>query len=115
MPEISPLPLPSEIWLSLAFCGRCGSAAPLREPCTFLAPPNPFAPDGRRQIWGALYFRDPFHPPFLPFENYCSAACGLARYDPAGSATRKALVIPKTGNAGAGAVGFSRRADAGVM
>lgn len=74
---------PMEVWQSLAVCGHCGSPAPLMpDPAVFEAPrvslPAPLVSDGRRAIFGALYFRDPFHNPGLPFVNYCGAACSLA-------------------------------------
>ena len=73
---------PAEVWKSLAFCAVCGKDVELK-PITFEAPkdklPEPLVSDGKRTIMGAKYFRDPFHNPTLPFENYCSAECSNYR------------------------------------
>jgi hypothetical protein len=83
MGEVSERPSPAEIWASLAVCGACGKPVALcADPIIFVAPmtvlPPPARADGKRGIKAALYFRDPFHHPSLPFENYCDAACSLA-------------------------------------
>lgn len=82
--EIPPRPSPADIWSALAICGYCEGPAQLLDPMVFEAPrerlPPPLTSDGKRAIIGALYFRDPFHAG-LPFENYCGAACSLARHD----------------------------------
>ena len=81
---------PAEVWQSLAVCGTCGQAAALLPDAIQFVAPNPLGKwdgngkpppwDGSRAMYAALYFRDPFHTPTMPFVNYCSAACSLADY-----------------------------------
>lgn len=85
---------PAQVWQALSVCGACGEpAALLADPIRFVAPQplgkwdgngKPPAWDGTRVLWAALYFRDPFHTPALPFVNYCSARCSLGDYEAGG-------------------------------
>lgn len=75
-----------DVIAAMAICGYCGGPCEiLPEPARFRAPDMTWSGpgqkpvfDGWRWLWGAVYFRDPFHHPGKPFVNYCSARCSLA-------------------------------------